>query len=103
MNIFNKVVPWFIPTKKDQTRWYKEELLDTPKEVHRILKDFQKISSEYNIRLGDFESRLATTPMYEEYLQIKRLAQETNFLWNHLEYKQEREKELQKILLDITN
>ena len=97
MNIFNRVIPWFIPTKKDQRKWYTQELFENPKEVARLTREFQEISERYNKKLGDFESALAGNyELYDLYLEVKSLAQQTNFTWNRIEYKQERETELRK-------
>ena len=101
MNIFNKIMPWFIPTKEDQRSWYRDELRDNPKEVNRLLAEFQELSKEYNHRLGDFESELATTDLYEKYLDVKVLAQKVNFIWNRIEYKTKREQDLQEMLRDL--
>ena len=98
MNIFNKVIPWFIPTKEDQRKWYTEELKDNPIETQRLLMDFQDLSEKYNRELGDFEAELAHNPIYERYLNIKVLAQQVNFLWNRIEYKNKRQVELKEML-----
>ena len=102
MNIFNKIVPWFIPTKKDQRGWYTQELFENPKEVGRLIQEFQDISEKYNKKLGDFEARLTKDyDLYNLYLEVKSLAQQTNFTWNRIEYKQERENELRKRMSDL--
>lgn len=101
MNIFNKIVPWFIPTKIDQKKWYTEEIGDIPKELNRLLVEFRETSEKYNKCLGDFEAGLAKHPLYENYMEVKYLAQQTNFLWSRIEYKQERQKELEKALLNL--
>lgn len=103
MNIFNKIVPWFIPTKEDQKRWYREELSENPKEIARLLKEFQECSSVYNQKLGDFEAGLSMDnyELYKLYLEVKQLAQQTNFLWNRIEYKQSREQELIKRMVEL--
>lgn len=101
MNIFNRIVPWFIPTKDDQRKWYKDELLTIPKEEREILRDFMELSEQYNRALGDFEAELTKTPLYEKYLHVKSMAQQTSFLWNRLEYKREREKTLQEYLKNL--
>src|SRR5574343_984110 len=101
MNIFNKVIPWFIPTKNDQKEWYKQELFENPKEVNRLIREFSDVSTEYNKKLGDFEADLASRDyeLYCMYLDVKQLAQKTNFIWNRIEYKNERASELSKRLL----
>lgn len=102
MNIFNRLIPWFIPTKEDQKEWYKQELLENPKEVNRLIKEFSEISRIYNKKLGDFEADLTRHyDLYELYLEVKNLAQKTNFLWNRIEYKNSREKDLIKNLLEL--
>ncbi len=102
MNIFNRIVPWFIPTKTDQVKWYREELLDNPKEVNNLTREFSEISKIYNERLGDFESVLAKDyQLYEAYIEVKSLAQQTNFLWNRIQQKIERSQKLQEMLRDL--
>jgi hypothetical protein len=104
MNIFNRIIPWFIPTKNDQEKWYKEELIDSPKEVNRLIKEFTQTSSEYNHKLGDFEAILSQDyQLYEKYLEVKSLAQQTNFIWNRIEYKNQREKDLITRLSKLNN
>jgi len=96
------MIPWFIPTKSDQKKWYTEELRDNPKEVARLTREFQEISERYNRKLGDFEAGLTENyDLYKLYLEVKSLAQQTNFIWNRIEYKQEREIELQKRMFDL--
>lgn len=98
MNIFNRIVPWFIPTKDDQKKWYTEEISQIPKEQAELLSEFQKLSEDYNRSLGNFEAKLAYTELYEEYLKIRSLAQNVNFLWNRIGYKRERYEELKNYL-----
>ena len=100
--MFNKIIPWFIPTKSDQKRWYTEELSDNPREVSRLLAEFQSLSREYNKLIGDFESDLAKDyRFYEPYLQIRSMAQQLSFLWGRIEYKTQREKELKELLASL--
>jgi len=102
MNIFNRVIPWFIPTKEDQNKWYKDELLENPKEVNRLVKEFSEISEIYNAKLGEFEARLTKDyELYELYLNVRALAQKTNFVWNRIEYKNKSEGDLKKMLSDL--
>jgi hypothetical protein len=102
MNIFNKIIPWFIPTKDDQRKWYKEELFENPKEVDRLIMEFSDLSREYNEKLGMFEAGLSRDfQLYELYLEVKNLAQKTNFIWNRIEYKNTRSFELQKRLAEM--
>jgi DNA repair ATPase RecN len=99
MNIFNKIIPWFMPTKEDQKKWYSQELSDNPRELNRLVREFSDISQEYNKKLGDFESELSKKyELYEFYLEIKGLAQKTNFIWNRIEYKNRREEELKELI-----
>lgn len=102
MNIFNRVIPWFIPTKDDQRGWYKQELLDSPKEKDRLIREFSELSKIYNEKLGDFEASLAGDyKMYNLYLEVKSLAQKVNFISNRVEYKSQREDELNKYLMEL--
>lgn len=101
MSIFNKVIPWFIPTKDDQRRWYTEELSDTPRELGRLLREFQDLSEVYNRQLGDFEANLSKHPLYEQYINLKILAQKVSFLWDRVEYKTKRENELRNLLKEL--
>lgn len=102
MNIFNKIVPWFIPTKDDQKNWYRQELADNPREVQILLKEFSEISREYSSLLGEFEARLTSDyELYNLYLKVKGLAQQTNFLWNRIETKQNREAEIKRIISEF--
>lgn len=39
MNIFNKVIPWFIPTKEDQKKWYRQELFESKQIREAQLQD----------------------------------------------------------------
>ena len=102
MNIFNKVVPWFIPTKDDQRKWYRQELLESPREVQRLTKEFSEKSREYAEKLGHLESMISRNcELHELYLEVKQLAQETNFLWNRIEAKQTREAKLSDFLNNL--
>jgi len=94
-------IPWFIPTKSDQRKWYNEELSDTPREITRILRDFQDVNAQYSRELGDFEEMIAKTELFERYIRIKQLAQEASFLWQRLEYKQKRQEELKDYLKEL--
>lgn len=102
MNIFNKMVPWFIPTKDDQRNWYKQELSENPKEVQRLTREFSETSREYTEKLGMLESRIAADyELYQLYLEVKQLAQKTNFVWNRIEIKQRRELDLIKQMREL--
>lgn len=102
MGIFNKMMPWFIPTKSDQKGWYLDELKETPKETQRLLSEFMDVSKEYDARLGSFESKMVDNyEQYNEYLQLKSMAQQISFLWGRIEYKKDREQDLQRILRDL--
>lgn len=102
MNIFNKIIPWFIPTKEDQRSWYNQELFENPREVNRLIREFSEISREYNQKLGDFESVLSQNfELYNLYLEVKNLAQKTNFIWGRIEYKNKRSDELARRLSEL--
>ena len=102
MNIFQRMVPWWIPTKEDQRGWYTEELRSTPKDITNLLREFQDLSSKYNRRLEDFEADLTQNyNLYERYLSIKVMEQKLTFLWNRIEYKTIRKKELKEYLKDL--
>ena len=74
MNIFNKIVPWFIPTKDDQRKWYRQDLEEIPREVQRLTCEFSELSREYAEKLGHLESEIAKDyKTYELYLEVKQL------------------------------
>lgn len=100
MGLFNRI-PWFIPTKEDQRKWYTEELRGNPRELSNLLQEFQDMSERYNRMLGDFEANLVKEPYYEIYMDIKSMAQNLSFLWQRIEYKTKREGELKKMLSDL--
>jgi uncharacterized membrane protein YgaE (UPF0421/DUF939 family) len=96
------MVPWFIPTKDDQRKWYRDELNENPKEVQRLTREFSSLSREYAEKLGRLESRIAEDyETYQLYLEVKHLAQQTNFTWNRIETKQRREDELLKRMCEL--
>lgn len=102
MNIFNKMVPWFIPTKDDQRKWYRQELNENPREVQRLTREFSEVSREYAEKLGHLESIIAEDyKTYELYLEVKQLAQKSNFVWNRIEAKQRKENDLLKMMNEL--
>jgi hypothetical protein len=102
MNIFNKMIPWFIPTKDDQRTWYRQEVLDSPKEIQGLTHEFEEISKEYHSKLGELESRISEDfKLYKLYTEVKQLAQKTSLTWDRIGIKQGRAEELTKRLMEL--
>lgn len=99
MSIFNKIIPWFIPSENFKRKIYQAEVRFRDKELAGLYNEFQELSKEYNHKIAFFEERIGDTrdpELYELYQDVKLLAYKTSILWDRIGAKNDRQIDLMK-------